>query len=246
MEDLPHEMLNEILLLLDKPSLFQASNTCKLWRRLALTHVETINTKEQLQTAAENGDRLSIIKSACDNIDWDNYEDIVNGFSLSVMKSMMEAVSKLNFLKPDHQTHEKDSAKSLMIGGYLSRGLIGACLGGHKDLAELMITKGAKNLDNGLRYACERGHEDLAELMIAKGADKFDWGLEGACEGGHKDLAELMIIKGARDYNLGLHGACSRGQKVLVKLMIDKGANKCPCGKSMWDHYYDPIAYNNY
>jgi hypothetical protein len=43
-EDLPREMLNEILLRLDKPSLFQASNVCKLWRQQALTYAVVITT----------------------------------------------------------------------------------------------------------------------------------------------------------------------------------------------------------
>ena len=64
MEDLPSEMINEILLRLDKSSLFHASNVCKLWRCQALSHVVIINSKEQFRILAKDGDRLSIIKSA--------------------------------------------------------------------------------------------------------------------------------------------------------------------------------------
>jgi len=52
-------------------------------------------------------------------------------------------------------------------------------------------------LNEGLFRACRGGHRDLAELMIKKGATDLNWGLEGACEGGHRELAEWMIEKGA-------------------------------------------------
>lgn len=68
MENLPVEMIKEILSRLDKPSLFQASNTCKLWRKQALTHVVAISDGRQLTAAARNGDRLSIIRSSLDTI----------------------------------------------------------------------------------------------------------------------------------------------------------------------------------
>ena len=54
---------------------------------------------------------------------------------------------------------------------YYNWGLHGACLGGHKDLAELMMAKGAKDYNEGLQRACEEGHQELIELMIAKGAE---------------------------------------------------------------------------
>lgn len=54
---------------------------------------------------------------------------------------------------------------------WLSEGFYGSCLGGHKDLAELMIAKGTNNWNNGLFAAREEDHEELIKLMIAKGAD---------------------------------------------------------------------------
>jgi hypothetical protein len=174
MEDLPYEMLNEILSRLDKPSLFQASNVCKLLRQQALTHVVSITTGRQLGIVAGNGDRLSIIKSKHNEyrIDW------------GVLDSL--------------EGHE-DLKKIIMpvIPEYFEFGLRGACQGGHKDLVELMIIKGAKEFDEGLTYACRGGHKDLAELMIIKGARDYDMGLYFAC-GRHKDLVDLMIAKGAK------------------------------------------------
>jgi hypothetical protein len=198
MEDLPREMLNEILLLLDKPSLFQASNTCKLWRQQTLIHVVIINTMPEIRLAAENGDRLSIIKSAC------NTNSYLNWGLYGACKGGHEDLVKLMIAKGAFDFYW---------------GLYGACLGGHKNLAELMITKriqdcgewfegeGLKDhrdfLNQGLKGTCEGGHEDLAELMISRGARKFNWGLYGACKGGHKNLAKLMIAKGAKKCQCG-------------------------------------------
>ena len=52
-----------------------------------------------------------------------------------------------------------------------SDGLIEACKGGHLEIAELMIEKGARRFDEGLEEACERGHDELVYLMICEGAD---------------------------------------------------------------------------
>ena len=41
------------------------------------------------------------------------------------------------------------------------------------------------------------GHRELADLMIEKGATDWNWGLRMACYGGHRELADLMIEKGA-------------------------------------------------
>jgi hypothetical protein len=108
-------------------------------------------------------------------------------------------------------------------------GLEGACWGGHRDLVELMIDKGADLWDEGLVAACRGGHRDLVEWMIDKGADDWNWGLEAACHGGHRDLVELMITKGdergfAFNWNWGLKAACNGGHCDFVEWMINKGA----------------------
>ena len=55
--------------------------------------------------------------------------------------------------------------------------------------------------DDGLSGACQGGHRDLAEFMIEKGANNWNWGLDAACYGGHRDFAEWMIEKGATQCN---------------------------------------------
>jgi len=234
MEDLPREMLNEILLWLDKPSLFQASNVCKLWRQQALTHIVSIKDENQLQVAAKNGDWLSIINSVYDSIDWNTYQDFPDGLSVSMISEMLKISVLGDQIAPEEE--RRNLAKSTISRRYINMGLEGACIGGHKDLAKLMIAKGANNLDRCLQSACQEGHKDLAELMIVSGASEFNWGLRGACRGGYKDLAELMIASGARDFDGGLSSACPEGHKDLVDLMIAKGAKRCHCGKSIEEH----------
>ena len=56
--------------------------------------------------------------------------------------------------------------------------------------------------NKGLYLACVRDDRELANLMIEKGATNFNWGLQGACFNGHREMFELMIEKGADDLNL--------------------------------------------
>ena len=124
-------------------------------------------------------------------------------------------------------------------------------LEGHKEIAELLIDKGAdvnaksKRGEIPLHLAAQGGHKEIAELLIDKGADvyakdKYEWTpLHLAAQGGHKEIAELLIAKrpyvDAGDYRdwTPLHwAACnskrwaaSRGHKEIVELLIAKGAN---------------------
>ena len=72
-----------------------------------------------------------------------------------------------------------------------------ACKGGHLDIVNLLIERGATWWNDGLYYACFGGHLDLAMLMIERGACRWNDGLRGACEGGHSDLVTFMIERGA-------------------------------------------------
>ena len=45
MELLPEEIVNEILLLVDRPSLYHVSQVCVQWRQMALKQAVPINSK---------------------------------------------------------------------------------------------------------------------------------------------------------------------------------------------------------
>ncbi len=118
---------------------------------------------------------------------------------------------------------------------------------GHKEIAELLIDKGADvNAKSGpfretpLHNAASGGHKEIVELLIAAGADVSAKGLvfygertplHRAAGQGHKGIAELLIVEGA-DLNAKdeweytpLHYAASEGHKVIVELLIAKGAD---------------------
>jgi ankyrin repeat protein len=92
------------------------------------------------------------------------------------------------------------------------------------------------NVNAALYGACHGGHLELANLMISKGANKFNWGLTGACRDDHLELANLMISKGANNFNSGLYNACRGGHHVLARLMISHGATLCFCGGCLDAH----------
>jgi len=85
-----------------------------------------------------------------------------------------------------------------------------AAFNGHKDVAELMIAKGAavnvkaKNNATPLHYAAMQGHAAVAELLIAKGADvnaKNQRGLTPLALAeimGREDVIELLKKHGAK------------------------------------------------
>ncbi len=79
----------------------------------------------------------------------------------------------------------------------MNNGLCGACAGGHKNIALLMISKGATNWNDGLLSACEDGHKELAKLMLDNGANNYNEGLHNACFSGKRELQLFMILNGA-------------------------------------------------
>ena len=109
------------------------------------------------------------------------------------------------------------------------QGLLGACRGGKRDIAEFMIREGIINFDEALKEACFGGNMEVVQLLISKGANNWNYGLEGACRGGHKEIVELMIAKSS-SWNCGLKGACRGGNLELAKLMIEKGAKNWNTG----------------
>jgi len=116
-------------------------------------------------------------------------------------------------------------------------GLYYACKGGHIDIIEMMIDKGAKKLNSELLKACVGGHLEIVKLMIKKGANDWKWGLLNACYGGNIDIVRLIISNGANDWNNGLKCACQGGHMDIIELIIDKGATYCShCNKSIEEH----------
>ncbi|MDQ7839347.1 MAG: ankyrin repeat domain-containing protein [Thermodesulfobacteriota bacterium] len=88
-----------------------------------------------------------------------------------------------------------------------------------------------------LHYASDVGHKEITELLISKGADvnaKDEDGntpLHEAISKGHKEIVELLISKGAdvnaedEDGNTPLHEAIMMVDTEIVEILISKGAD---------------------
>ena len=221
MDILFRELVNEIILRLDKLSLFYAGQVSNEWQECCNRLVVKITTKSQFKKACKIGDILSISKCEIDE-DWLYYH-----FRHACKPGHLELVKLLI----SRGANDWDS------------GLYRACRGGHLALAKFLIIKGTENpvyydgelaegnLDFifGLRGACQGGQLELAYLMIAHGDDDWDNNLHYACLGGLRELVNLAITKGANEWNSGLSGACEGGQLEMAELMITKGANNLDC-----------------
>ena len=175
MELLPVEMLNEILLQVDKSTLFDAAQVCKQWRHLALKQVVPIKIYQHFKRACRIDDRLSIIGSKCVK-SWIN-----EGFATACATGQQKLVQLL----------------ITQGANDWNRGLGASCRGGHEVLVRLMITRGANDWNWALTGACRSGRQELVQLMITKGANNWNGALYYACAESHQDIVQLMISKGA-------------------------------------------------
>ena len=152
MDFLPEEIINEILLVVDRPTIYNASLVCKQWRFLSLKQVKIIKNLHDFKAICKQCDRLSIINA-------------------NVNKSWLNPG-----LNSGCRGGSKDIVELMIANGakHWNWGLYYSCQGGYKELAELMIAKGPDDWDGGLVGACQQGCKELAELMIAKGADRCE------------------------------------------------------------------------
>ncbi|XP_071084298.1 ankyrin repeat domain-containing protein 50-like isoform X1 [Haliotis cracherodii] len=114
-----------------------------------------------------------------------------------------------------------------------------AAAGGHRDVVELLMSKGAdvslvdKDGDNILHLACMRGHLETVRFVLSQNVvDINSKGLRSttpamrAAVGGHRDVVELLVSKGADVSvvdgvgNNILHLACMRGHLETVKFVL--------------------------
>lgn len=66
----------------------------------------------------------------------------------------------------DNDVSEYDYQKESAIVDILDAGLESACLGGHLELAKLLVDEGASYFVNALVAACERRHLELVRIML--------------------------------------------------------------------------------
>ncbi|KAK6080312.1 hypothetical protein SCUP234_05253 [Seiridium cupressi] len=128
-------------------------------------------------------------------------------------------------------------------GGYYGTALQAAASGGHKEIVELLLEKGADvNIQGGgygtaLQAAASGGHKEIVELLLEKGAgvniqgEYYGTALQAAASKGHKEIVELLLEKGADVniqggyYGTALQAAASEANKEMVELLLEKGAD---------------------
>lgn len=118
-----------------------------------------------------------------------------------------------------------------------------ACAGGHEDLVELLLSRGAdiehrdKKGFTPLILAATAGHEKVVEILLNHGADieaqserTKDTPLSLACSGGRYEVVELLLSRNANrehrnvsDYT-PLSLAASGGYVNIIKLLLNHGA----------------------
>lgn len=118
-----------------------------------------------------------------------------------------------------------------------------ACAGGHEELVELLLSRGAdiehrdKKGFTPLILAATAGHEKVVEILLTHGADieaqserTKDTPLSLACSGGRYEVVELLLTRGANkehrnvsDYT-PLSLAASGGYVNIIKLLLAHGA----------------------
>src|SRR3989344_333706 len=99
----------------------------------------------------------------------------------------------------------------------MDRELLEAARQGSLESINELIKQGA-NVNFGMCGAAEGGHKELVDLFVKKGATDWNWGMRCAAKGDHKELVDLFVKNGATDWNDGLRGAVQGGHKELVEL----------------------------
>ena len=107
-------------------------------------------------------------------------------------------------------------------GANVNNGMYDAAKGGHKELVEFFIERGAMYWNLGMFGASEGGHKELVDFFVKKGANAWNTGMWYAAKGGHKELVDLFIKKGANNWNDGLYWSKTTSLKIFF---IDQGAN---------------------
>lgn len=116
---------------------------------------------------------------------------------------------------------------------------VGACYGGHLELALWAVEEGATNYFDGFCEACENNQFNIVETLVNL--------LE---ESPLRSMIYEVSIKGyidiiqcfkknelIEDWNWVLEGACTGLKQNIIELAIDNGANSCNhCSKPIKDH----------
>ena len=189
-----------------------------------------------LQRACENGDK-TIVRMMIDKCDKDDWDSGLYGACAGNHMELAELMIEKGADDYDHALYvacehgHMDMAKMMIARAVrVNSGLVGAILGNHYEIIDMLISKGANAWGDGLRTACKSGNLPVAHLMLTKGVINVQNCLYSACEGGNMAVVQLIIDAinpdlVHLDWNSGLRGACYGGHIEIIEMMIQKGAN---------------------
>jgi len=150
---------------------------------------------------------------------------------LNVLNELLTPVASLNVVRlPDGKS-----------------ALRGAVDGGHKEIVELLVEKGADvegsmyEWLSPLEQAVSLGHKEIVEFLISKGADVNNT-LIHAIDSRDIEFFEFLISKGADVNNSVMNNAAYRGNIEIVKVLIAKGFDIDAYGR---DALYAAVSANH-
>jgi hypothetical protein len=97
----------------------------------------------------------------------------------------------------------------------------GAAQGGHRDILERALRKGANNIYWIAKMAAKGGNLDIVTDMVNREVRNFDGIAEYAAEGGHLDIVKYAINNGATNYDKIAEGAATAGYLEIVKYILN-------------------------
>ncbi|KAI8725570.1 hypothetical protein NCS52_00128400 [Fusarium sp. LHS14.1] len=192
----------------------------------------------------ENADRL---KEILDGLEKDqiwqcsSYDGDKNALHMAIDRGMLWAVRQLLDYAPVSPDDTSPLSSTHKGGRYP---LHFACLRGHRDIADLLLQRGAdidargKNGATPLDDACFQGHKDVVELLISRGAntqmgDYDGWSpVRTAVAYENLDIVEMLlnanpanISKGDDGGETPLHVASKKGNVDIMNLLLERGAD---------------------
>jgi ankyrin repeat protein len=106
----------------------------------------------------------------------------------------------------------------------LNEALISATSGGHRDLVNELIRRGANDYNGALLKAAEKGYTDIVNDMVSHGANDYNEALLRAVFGGHRDIVNYIISRGANAFNEAMELAAINGHQDIIDDMLQHGA----------------------
>jgi hypothetical protein len=190
--------------------------------------------------------------------DWISHEELVpvDPYSYSWMmfdwrpedESVLEAEALVDAARAGHKRSVELLLGCTGAGGY-GDAMRGAAMGGHRELTEWLLERGAPP-EEGLRGAVFAGPREMIEWMLARGAVPSEsicalaaayrdleivdlllrhggspsWGLADAACRGRKDVVEFLLERGAKPDARHLRAAADAGHAPIAELLARHGA----------------------